>query len=151
MLRTILAGADRGHVLLALAGVVSVGWHIRLLRRAIASRAWPTVPGRIQHAELQELTGYGTGSERASISYTYKVYARKLTGLRVRFGWWGDDNQAAAEDYHIYRSQRDVTVYYDPEDPEQSVLEPGPVPSLWLGLAASAGVVAFSCWRLFFH
>jgi len=151
VLRATLTGAGRGHALLAIAGVVSLAWHVRLLRRAMASRVWPTVPGRIRSAELREGTGRDIGHEHAWITYTYTVYARKLTGWRVRFGWWGDDNQAAAEDYHIYGSQRDVTVYYNPDDPEQSVLEPGPVPSLWLGLAVSVGVVAFACWWILSH
>lgn len=152
-----LAGRNAGTTLLGLAGIVSGMWHTWRLRIAMASRSWPSVPGRIGNAQLDPVIGRGAAGVLESqldpdravafISYTYKIGPRSFDGRRVRFGW-GTDDQSAAEDYHFYHDNRDVTVYYDPDKPERSVLEPGPVPSLWIGLAASIGVFSFASWRV---
>jgi len=148
MVYATLAGRNASTTLLGLAGIVSGVWHTWRLRIAMASRSWPSVPGRIESAQLNPVHRGSMDPDRARafIRYTYKVGPRSFDGWRTRFGWTTDD-QSAAEDYHFYHDNRDVAVYYDPDKPERSVLEPGPVPSLWIGLAASIGVFSFAVWR----
>lgn len=142
-----LHGPRANLIPLALAALASFAWHIRLVRLAFASRTWPTVPGRLLRAEfVEDSRGWGRS---ASVSYTYKVYARKLTGSRVRFGpVWGMLSLSASWDVDDYRSVRDLTVYYDPDEPSRSVLEPGPMPGLWIAVVASAAAAAVVCWLI---
>jgi hypothetical protein len=57
-------------------------------------------------------------------------------------------SMSEAEQVGEYHQFRDVTVHYNPKNPDQAVLEPGPKLNQWLGLALCATIVAFGCWRL---
>lgn len=142
-----LHGPRANLIPLALVALSSCAWHVRLVRLAFASRSWPAVPGRLLRAEFVEGSRGWGGS--ANVSYAYEVSARKLTGSRVRFGpLWGSGSLTASWDVDDYRGVRDLTVYYDPDEPSRSVLEPGPMPGLWIAVVASAVAAAVVCWLI---
>ena len=64
---------------------------------------------------------------RSVVSYSYRVGGRPLVGNRVRFGddallsWPGP----AARLVERYRFGSAVPVFYNPDSPEESLLEPG--------------------------
>ena len=108
---------------------------------AILSSRWPTVRGRITESTFLE-TGDGEGmSFRAAIAYAYTVDGVFHTAKRVRFG----DRvelpfpRTPARMVDAYPLGREVDVRYNPNDPAEAVLEPGP--SLFIVGGIVLGVV----------
>ncbi len=110
---------------------VFLAWRIR---RALASRRWPWVLGELESTGLREIqvrTGqqrhqlYGAGTV-IDFRYRYTVNGREYTGSRVS---WSDfvtkSGRALRRLQESYAGKRGIMVYYDPLDPEESVLIPG--------------------------
>ena len=88
--------------------------------RAIATESWPAVSGEVLSSGVRR----SGRTRRASVRYAYKVGDTELVGDRIRllepvsFEW-------ASTIASRYPTGAAVTVYYDPEQPHESVLEPG--------------------------
>ncbi len=109
-------------VLLVLSGLVC--WlAARHISFGFNSTSWPTVQGRI----VQSIDGgasLGSGSDGPNpgkVTYEYEADGRVLTGRRVSFAY--DWRPIYVE--RIYPAGASVTIYYDPNKPERSVLIPG--------------------------
>ena len=122
--------------------------------RAAASVAWPTTEGRITGSRVERVKNGGDrkATYTADITYEYALDGRTFEGDRV---WFGDDYSAS--DASAFRAAVDrypvgkaVKVHYDPAEPAESVLEPGPTWSgsalyfIGLGLMTLGGIIAFS-------
>lgn len=122
--------------------------------RAAASTAWPATEGWITASRVERVKQRGEGKETytADITYEYSVDGRNFEGDRV---WFGDDYSAS--DASAFRAAvgrypvgSAVKVHYDPAEPAESVLEPGPTWSgsilyfIGLGLMTLGGLVALS-------
>lgn len=104
------------------------------LRDARRSEAWPRTSGEIVHAEVEEHVtvrrdkdGERTSTDisyASNIAYTYRVAGREHQGQRVRWDWELERTDAEAT-VARYPVGSGVTVYYDPDDPANAVLEPG--------------------------
>jgi tetratricopeptide (TPR) repeat protein len=67
------------------------------------------------------------------VQYEYKVGDGSYLSDRLSFHETGARSPAAALNVlNKYRNQRTVTVYYDPKDPQEAVLEPGNIGDLYL-------------------
>src|SRR5437773_12253651 len=98
-------------------------------RQARRALRWPTVPGRILSAELED--GPSTrglipiATHRAVIRYAYEVGGKEWVSQRVFFG---DEvfrtGDAARDRVRQYQPGTRVEVWYDPVDPSRSVLDP---------------------------
>ena len=96
------------------------------------AKSWLAVPGRVVSSKsvdrkVQRL-GVDNGMEVrtfAAVTYEFKVGGKKRTGSRVSVG---EDlgNVAVQETLIRYPTGKDVTVYYNPDNPEQAVLERDP-------------------------
>ena len=68
----------------------------------------------------------GADSYSPEVTYSYEVNNTKFINNTIKFGENSYGNRGKAEEiagnYHIGKK---VTVYYDPEKPDRSVLEPG--------------------------
>jgi hypothetical protein len=104
-------------------------------KKARESRSWPTVKGRITQCDVVRkggTTGRGVSNVRYEIelAYSYTVDGKRFRGDRMQvFGVshkFEDDAQEHARQYPVGKA---VPVYYNPDDPEDAVLEPGIVPS----------------------
>ena len=102
--------------------------------RSQASESWPSVPGKILHSEIAEHTsrsgqGKTTKSDtdyEVKVRYSYEVQGRSLEGNRLRFASWShDERSAASKELKRYPKGKEVTVYYDPENPENTTLIKG--------------------------
>jgi len=101
----------------------------RQWRLATKASSWPTVRGRIVSAELEDGPAMGriipVATHRAIIKYSYDLGDREWTSQRVYFG---DDvfekGDTARDLVRAYERDRLVQVYYNPDDPRQTVLEP---------------------------
>jgi hypothetical protein len=92
-------------------------------RLADASQSWPATTGRITEAR----TSYSRFAEDWSvrISYEYQVLGQSYTGTKVAFGVAKSYQTPiqAENDLACYPPDWQVTVYYDPSNPAEAVLE----------------------------
>lgn len=96
--------------------VLFVGAIVSCITGGIASTSWPSVAGTITRSELY--TSFEDQSTSPYVTYVFTVSDRQYTGGRVSFGF----SSRVLERYHVGQT---VQVYYSPENPERSVLEPG--------------------------
>lgn len=120
------------------------------VKGAFASSNWPFVYGTITHSEVkiteERVSGSTTTKRNYSyqpeIKYEYYLDGMPLIGERVRFG--GVSNRQIAENLvGIYKPGDEVQVYYNPDNPKDSVLEPGI--SFGMLLMPMLGLAAIGC------
>jgi hypothetical protein len=134
------------NILLILIGGGLIVWQSLEIERALASRRWPRVAGKMRRFRREERDLYGDG-----LFYQHQVLCRYQVGgteflcSRLRFGlrglWWPRLLFVLARfkrmsQQHVVESQ--VPVAYNPEKPEESVLEPGLSAGLLAGLLVGA-------------
>ncbi|MCU1231892.1 MAG: hypothetical protein JWO97_4776 [Acidobacteria bacterium] len=105
------------------------------------SRNWPQVPGIIVVSDLQRSNHSDGGlMYRPEVTYRYCVDGSEIIANRTRFGGrvelsW---SAPAVRTVRKYPVGSEVVVYYNPNDPADSVLEPGPGGILFAGAAFGA-------------
>jgi hypothetical protein len=124
------------------------------VRKASESKRWPWVEGSVSHSQVR----LRRQEHYADIQYHYAVDGESHTGSRISLGWRRTfvTRREAQEFADRYRHGTHVRVYYDPANPDESVLQPGVssktrIPSRlgYLLLAVSAIAGAWGGWRLF--
>ena len=136
-------------IFVALVGGIGALWSGLAHRKARAfveaAKHWREAPGRVISAQIEERDG-GTGSSRyvyyvPRIRYAYVVNGREWEGGRLRFGMPSARSPRGAEAMLApYPAGAEIKVHYDPDKPEDSVLEPGKMGS---NLLVAAIVSAF--------
>lgn len=89
-------------------------------RFAVASEGWPSVPGEVLSSQVRS----SSRTRRAVVRYAYDVGGDELVGGRVRY-LAPLALERASTTAARYPEGATVNVYYDPELPAESVLEPG--------------------------
>ena len=125
-------------------GLVFVGIGLFMLIRGFiqfrtmkASQGWPTVAGQVVHASVDVSVSTDSDGMRSRrytphVVYSYAVLGQQYTNDKVAIGSkWNYASQARAASKLRYQSGDQVTVCYNPEDPAQSVLEPGAMGGVW--------------------
>lgn len=147
-----VAGLIVGSILAA-AGFAVTFWLGKPIRdQAAASAAWPSTEGRITRSRLERSHRDGSTSVTADVGYEYAVAGATHEGFRV---WIGDGYSASpGREFRAavgrYPEGARVTVFYDPADPAESVLEPGATWSgsivflIGLGLLALGSLIVLS-------
>jgi len=119
-----------------LLGCILLGVGVHNIRGAEESKSWPTVEGEITTAEVldKRKPGERHSTYKARIEYQYSVEGVAHSGDRVSFaGDVSSSNRGAASELTArYREGSKVAIYYDPEDPSDSVLEPGMTAMVYL-------------------
>jgi hypothetical protein len=97
------------------------------LQYAATSKSWPTVDGTIKRAEIDVFRRDGNTHYQPDIAYSYSVEGKKYTSSKISVGEPPLDNNVskAKKVQAKYPVGKEVTVWYDPELPESSSLEPG--------------------------
>ena len=147
-----IAGLVIGAILAAVGWFTAFSLGKPLRDRAATSIDWPTADGRITRSELERFRERGQTMYSADVAYEYALDGKTFGGNRV---WFGDD--ARSSDPTAWRRAVDrypvgsgVKVYYDPDDPQESVLEPGltwagsVIYLLGLGFLALGAVIVLS-------
>ena len=130
---------------MALAGLGYVGYVTHKIRLAHRARSWPTAPGEILAARVEQKrtrTGNGNGYVYvANIEYAYEVRGRRYQGDTICIGGELDTSfeARAQERCRRYPVGRTVRVYHQPKDPQVCCLEPVSEMGL-LGYAIGAAV-----------
>ena len=100
------------------------------ISQAFIARSWPTVQGEILSSsvgESMEMSSKGRGRPRydGNVTYSYSVNDQSFQNDRVCFGYQKD--LASYENANQIRSKypkgKKVKIYYDPNNPEESVLQ----------------------------
>lgn len=99
-------------------------------QKAEASQNWPSTRGQVTKAHVQQ--SYHTDSDgdrhyfySPVVEYTYEVGGQVYTGRTIRFGFnpsFGSEAKAQAA-LASYPVGAQVTVYYNPDNPAEAVLE----------------------------
>ncbi|HEX5183369.1 MAG TPA: DUF3592 domain-containing protein [Allosphingosinicella sp.] len=127
--------------------------HYRAARKAQASETWPRAPGKLLRAEiLVEESSSGEGGTTTwynpAVAYAYKVADRKLEGKRLRFGNARSTIRKRAEAMLApYAVGATVSVRYNPEKPEECVLEShAPAATALILAAAGIPILVLGAW-----
>lgn len=122
----------------AITGFVLLVTSVRQLNRAIDSRKWPTVDGRVIGKDIHPGAAHRLGDSSAVLSFRYEVDGHKHVASTFDFGGRGGRDQGG-EVYQSYSPGQRVTVHYDPRQPSRAVIKPGP--TAWNYAASLIGFV----------
>lgn len=112
--------------------------------QAAATMKWPSAPGVITDISVTESRDKdGDRSKHASVTYSYAVNGKTYTGHDVNVAASGDADQIAA----TYPKGKQVPVYYNPQKPEEAVLEQGGA-GLWVWGIVGLGCLAYAAYVL---
>lgn len=122
---------------LVILGSVGLSFIIDGVREAMLARAsegWPTAPGVVTRSRYD--AGDTVRPRGLLLEYDFTVSGQPYRGTRVHFGHSGPF-VVLNEAYVVqdrYPEGSAVTVYYNPRDPYNSVLEPGFRPNQWISV-----------------
>ncbi|MDQ1769835.1 DUF3592 domain-containing protein [Labilibaculum sp. A4] len=98
-----------------------------IVEEANASKSWPAVEGTVTLADISTSISDGTKMYASNIVYKYIVEGKEYSGTRISTVDGSSSSASSAKkDIQKYAAGSSVTVYYDPELPDASLLEPGP-------------------------
>ncbi len=117
-------------LLFVLCGAGLVFFALRSRKKAEESQGWPGVSGQINRSGVKRSAssdddGNTTYSYSPAVEYSYQVGGQSFTSRRMVFGAVkGYSSPAKAEkELARYPAGAAVTVYYNPENPAEAVLE----------------------------
>jgi len=141
------------------AGVFLIYQSIRSRQKAEASQGWPATSGQITDARVAHHTSTDSEGDRSDhytprVSYTYQVSGQTFEGSKIGFGMQQSFGSAAKAQAALTRFSMggQVAVYYDPNNPAESVLERkagGSTMSLILGIVFLVISLCLGCPVLF--
>lgn len=140
--------------LMAVIGLAVVGFGLRQFRTGFGSRNWPTVDATVTAASVSVKGGGEDTSTRyvPEFHYEYDVDGAAYVGSRYSFGGSEDPSFGSREEAREWIDEHcpvdaEISVHYDPERPDVSVVEPGAWRSL---IAVLFGLVFLGGAALFF-
>ena len=111
--------------------------------------SFATVTGTVLDSSMSYHGGKNPGYNFYA-RYTYAVNGKSYTSNRVTFGVWGSSKREWAEAYlSKYPAGRPVTVYFKPNEPSFSVLEPANKQGTLGSLLFTVGFYVVSFWFIF--
>ena len=137
-------------IVLVLGGLFGLGACLRALARNRSSFKWPTTKGKIISSMVKSV-GHGEDvRQRTEIIYEYTLGGKTLQSGRVSYADDYSDAQLTdaklTETVRRYPVGEEVTVYFDPNDPKESVLEPKLNSTIYVAMAVCGLVVAGALW-----
>lgn len=116
------------YLLISIIGLWVVSSVFLSRKRADASQSWAGVRGKVidshvQEKETNDYDGNTHTSYSAKVCYRYAVGGEEFTGSRIAFGVKPTNKAATSEIVAKYPVDTAVMVYYDPEKPQEAVLE----------------------------
>jgi len=123
-------------VVFMLLGAISIWAAADTIWYGWSSENWPRVEGVITSTEIDSSTQQGNSSFSSTakstttyfptILYRYEVNGGIYEGYEITFGGYSFINRDDAEEVLVrYPVNQRVDVYYKPDKPQKSVLEPG--------------------------
>lgn len=110
-----------------LIGVGLVFWGWSRLSTARESAEWPTVEGVVRSAHVEETGGGRKAKWSPIIRYEYRVEGRLYSSDHLSWAIEKYDTRREAEEIvALFAPDTDITAYYNPADPSESVVLPDP-------------------------
>jgi uncharacterized protein DUF3592 len=116
-------------VLFSGVGIYALYQVYRGRKQADESASWQSTHGTVTGSSLGQSTNYSDSGPTVSyfpiVRYSYSVVGQPYTGERIAFGLGESSSRSAKAQKMLdgYPVGRPVTVYYDPANPAQAVLE----------------------------
>jgi uncharacterized membrane protein len=119
-----VSGAAIGYLsICVVVGIALIVYSLIQRNRVKASRSWQTAMGTIVKAEVVEGRSTDSVEYSVSVAYDYVVNGVRCTGKRIGFGARSYiRKKKAQEQLERYPVNSSVTVYFNPEKPEESIL-----------------------------
>lgn len=126
-----------------LGGLIAMGKGSYDAYQALRSDTWSTVEGKIVSSSITKVKHPGeTPAYYPDIQYVYQVEGKVYTGNRIFWGEFGSGSPSSAQAVvNNYKVGMSVTVYYDPRNPANAILERG---ARWASFALLFGGLLFS-------
>ena len=110
-------------------GFLLLNQSMKIRRKAKLAKSWPTIQGVVLESEVEESrrrTAVGKASigYYPAVTYQYNVLGQSYTGDRVTFGDADYDYITASNLLSAFPVDGEVKVYYNPDNPSESVLAP---------------------------
>ncbi|MFP2928803.1 DUF3592 domain-containing protein [Pyxidicoccus sp. 3LG] len=134
-------------VILGVTGLGVFVWGFLRMRKTARTRSWPTTQGTIRSSRVTSrdapvLPDDSSDDDastprtqrlyRPEVEYTYTVGRQTYTGTQLGFDVVEVSSQEQARAHAArYAPGSPVTVFHDPEDPGQALLEPGIQATSW--------------------
>jgi hypothetical protein len=131
-----------------IAGLIGTYPYIQRIVAGNKSKTWTPVPGTIVSSTMEKSSSRSGPIFTPDVKYEYAVGDELMVGNLIKFGGVDDTFDDNVEKYLIkYKKGKKVVVYYNPNHPQESVLEPGINTSMWygtgLGLLVTGGGLFF--------
>lgn len=118
----LVTGLVAGILALVSAILIAIGWFNH--RRAQAALAWPMAPGQVLASGIGQENGENGVTYFPQVSYAYNVNGQTFQNQRIVFGGGQTGNPAPAEKMAArYPAGSSVSVYFNPANPQDAVLE----------------------------
>jgi hypothetical protein len=115
------------------------------MRETSRSRGWAQVEGRVVTSAVNAFTGKSGTTWRPMVVYSYSVGSIRFMSSRIAFHSLASGSRSdAAKLAARYPAGGMVRVFYDPQDPEQAVLEAGSNP--WVPIIAGGVFSMLAVW-----
>ena len=107
--------------------VVSLSLDLPLLLKAITSTKWPEAPGVVRRGELSAMKLGRDPAWRPIVVYSYTVNGKEYLNDVIKFQPdLGLPGYEATQLKERYASSTPIQVRYDPQNPDDSCIEPSP-------------------------
>jgi hypothetical protein len=123
------------------------------INRGKKSRNWPTTEATVISTEVEEKHKYDEDGESVyyypRVHYDYRVGGQVYQGFKYKLLEASMSKRKAIEFISNFIPGDKLTVYYDPEKPTESVMQPGEQKYLYVFLVIGIGVIVLSLVKLF--
>jgi hypothetical protein len=114
-------------------------WGWTIVQDARASSQWPATEGTVTSSEVRDTSDAESDSYSPKVTYEYQVDEVRYENDTISFGQNAYGSRRKAEGIAAgYPAGSHVTVYYEPGDPSNAVLEPGADAGSFIVLAIGA-------------
>lgn len=112
------------------ASILIIGQNFRYLVKASRSKKWPYVEGEINKVMVYRKKEEQTVSYNVDVTYTYNVEGQKYTNHQIKLDFTHGVRTFVPKTFAMmkvekYQEGKKVNVFYDPHNPNESILERG--------------------------
>jgi len=140
-------------VLLAVGVILTILMPISI-SKGRKSKTWPTTEATVVSTEVEEKHEYDEDGDKhvyyyPRIHYDYRVEGQFYNGFKYKLLEVSMSKRKAYEFVSNFMAGDKLTAYYDPENPAESVLQPGEQKYLYVFFVIGIGLTIFSLVKLF--
>jgi len=115
---------------LYIASLLIIGQNFRYLVKALKSKKWPYVEGEIKKVMVYRKDEDKSVSYNVDVTYTYEVEGQKYTNHQIKLDFVHGTRTFVPKIFAMmkvekYEEGNKINVFYDPRNPNESILERG--------------------------